>query len=71
MCCLLEIWDRRVMMEVLCWPVIKVRDMWRGYSDADIRSMRVKLMSGQNDFTHREHTAYVCEVQQDQDREVL
>jgi hypothetical protein len=50
----------------------KVRDISRGYSDADIESMRSKLASGKNigtnKFTDREHTAYVCEVQQGDDQ---
>jgi hypothetical protein len=53
------------------WFANKVRDRVRGYSDADIESMRRKLDSGKNEFTHREHNAYVCEVQQGDDREVL
>jgi hypothetical protein len=48
----------------MCWCVHKVRDISRGYSDADIVSMRIKLAHGKREFTHREHSAYVCEVQQ-------
>ena len=53
---------------VTLWPVRwcahKVRDIARGYSDADILSMQIKLAHGNRKFTDREHTAYVCEVQQ-------
>ena len=49
------------------FAVVKVRDIARGYSDADIESMQLKLDSGNRKFTDREHTAYVCEVQQDDD----
>jgi hypothetical protein len=63
------------MRRVMCWCANKIRDISRGYSDADIESMRRKLASGKNigtnKFTNREHSAYVCEVQQDDDREVL
>jgi hypothetical protein len=59
------------MKRVVCWFMNKVRDIARGYSDADIESMRRKLDSGKNEFTHREHTAYVCEVQESRDDQVL
>jgi hypothetical protein len=56
----------------MCWVANRVRDMSRGYSDADIVSMRRKLASGKNigtnKFTDREHSAYVCEVQQGDDK---
>jgi hypothetical protein len=42
--------------------------MSRCYSDADIVSMRRKLDSGKRKFTDREHNAYVCEVQQGDDK---
>jgi hypothetical protein len=48
----------------MLWCAHKVRDIARGYSDADIESMQLKLDSGNKKFTDREHTAYVCEVQQ-------
>jgi hypothetical protein len=52
----------------VCWFTNKVRDRARGYSDADIESMQLKLDSGNKKFTDREHNAYVCEVQEgDQD----
>jgi hypothetical protein len=53
----------------MCWCVHKVRDISRGYSDADIASMQLKLDSGNRKFTDREHNAYVCEVQQGRDHE--
>jgi hypothetical protein len=60
------------MRWVVVWMAHKVRDISRGYSDADIESMRSKLASGKNigtnKFTDREHTAYVCEVQQGDDQ---
>jgi hypothetical protein len=56
---------------MLRWIANKVRDIARGYSDADIESMQHKLASGNKKFTDREHTAYVCEVQHGDDREVL
>jgi hypothetical protein len=49
------------------WVAHKVRDISRGYSDADIASMQIKLASGNRKFTDREHTAYVCAVQQGRD----
>jgi hypothetical protein len=52
------------MRRVMVWMAHKVRDVFRGYSDADIESMQLKLDSGNLKFTDREHTAYVCEVQQ-------
>jgi hypothetical protein len=52
----------------MCWFAHKVRDISRGYSDADIVSMRRKLDSGNRKFTDREHSAYVCEVQQGRDQ---
>jgi hypothetical protein len=53
---------------VMYWFAHKVRDISRGYSDADIVSMRRKLDSGNRKFTDREHSAYVCEVQQGRDQ---
>jgi hypothetical protein len=50
------------------WFAHKVRDISRGYSDADIESMRRKLATGKTKFTDREHSAYVCEVQQGLDQ---
>jgi hypothetical protein len=50
------------------WFAHKVRDIARGYSYADIESMQLKLDSGNRKFTDREHTAYVCEVQEGHDR---
>jgi len=55
-------------MRLVRWIMSKVRDVARGYSDADIASMRLKLDSGNRKFTDREHNAYVCEVQNDYDR---
>jgi hypothetical protein len=52
----------------MCWVAHKVRDIARGYSDADIESMQRKLASGNRKFTDRVHSAYVCEVQQDLDQ---
>ena len=53
--------------DMMLWFSNKVRDISRGYSDADIESMRIKLAHGKREFTHREHSAYVCEVQQGKD----
>jgi hypothetical protein len=48
-----------------------VRDISRGYRDADIESMRRKLDSGNRKFTDREHSAYVREVQESDNDQVL
>jgi hypothetical protein len=56
------------MRRVMRWIVNKVRDRARGYSAADIASMQRKLAHGKNEFTDREHSAYVCEVQQGRDQ---
>jgi hypothetical protein len=52
----------------MCWCAHKVRDIARGYNDADIESMKSKLAHGKNEFTDREHSAYVCEVQEGRDK---
>ena len=51
----------------MLWFSNKVRDISRGYSDADIESMQRKLATGNRKFTDREHSAYVCEIQQGDD----
>jgi len=53
-----------MIKRLMRWVANKVRDIARGYSDADIESMRRKLDKGNRKFTDREHSAYVCEVQQ-------
>jgi hypothetical protein len=58
----------REVRKVMRWCAHKVRDIARGYSDADIESMQLKLDSGNRKFTNREHNAYVSEVQQDIDQ---
>ena len=50
---------------MLSWIVAMVRDWWRGYSDMDIESMHQKLRNGSGEFSHREHTAYLREVQEE------
>jgi hypothetical protein len=50
------------------WVATKIRDISRGYSDADIESMRIKLASGNRKFTDREHSAYVNKVQNGSDK---
>ncbi len=46
------------------WLARWVRDASRGYRDVDIASMKLKLHKGRRKFTDREHSAYVCTVQQ-------
>jgi hypothetical protein len=45
--------------------VNKVRDIARGYSDADIESMQRKLDHGKDKFTDGEHSAFADKVQRD------
>lgn len=53
-----------MLRRMMNWVWKNIRDSWRGYTDADIESMHLKLNSGKAEFTHAEHTAYVCEVQE-------
>ena len=53
----------------MCWCVHKVRDIARGYNDADIESMQLKLNSGNRKFTDREHSAFADKVQRDDDND--
>jgi hypothetical protein len=48
--------------DMMLWFSNKVRDIARCYSDADIMSMRGKLISGKKKFTHREHSAFVDKI---------
>jgi hypothetical protein len=56
------------MRRVMRWFANRVRDIARGYSDADIESMQLKLDSGNRKFTDREHSAFADKVQRDDDK---
>jgi hypothetical protein len=52
----------------MLWFSNKVRDIWRGYSDANIESMQRKLDHGKEKFTDDEHSAFADKIQRDDDR---
>ncbi len=56
------------MRWLMCWIVNKVRDVVRGFSDANIDSMQHKLDHGKEKFTDDEHSAFADKVQRDDDQ---
>ena len=50
------------------WFTTKVRDIARGFSDANKDSMQRKLDHGKKKFTDREHSAFADKVQRDDDK---
>jgi hypothetical protein len=52
----------------MLWFAHKVRDIARGFSDANKDSMQRKLDHGKEKFTDREHSAFADKVQMDDDQ---